>query len=49
MRLGYVNYWFVEVLGSHDQFAVTNYWHLAVQYKIKKVLGFFGTMLYNVK
>ena len=25
MRLGYVNYWFVEVLGSHDQFAVTNY------------------------
>jgi hypothetical protein len=25
MRLGYVNHWFVEVLGSHDQFAVTNY------------------------
>ncbi|XP_063409480.1 uncharacterized protein LOC134692826 [Mytilus trossulus] len=25
MRLGYVNHWFVEVLGSHDQFAASNY------------------------
>lgn len=27
MRLGYVNHWFVEVLGSHDQYTGPNYNH----------------------